>query len=219
MNRRLLNLLLVTVLVGIAACSPNPSPTPPRVIDGAATEIAVETAVAATLTAMVPTITPTFTPTNTPTMTPTFTPFPTPTYTPVPPPGVYVTNIRLDPAYPHHKEDVRFYVTFLNTTSATQNYRWFVFIYRASQPNPFGQTSYDKYEGDNIPPGTNEIGTLNTWKITSGGGEPCLQYWAIVYWYDAVAKAKHEFTDMYAQEVIKYFWMCPPGVGTPTLGN
>lgn len=219
MNRQLFNLLCVVFLMGITACSAVPSPYPPQPIDTAATKIAVETAVAATLTAMVPTVTPTFTPTNTPTMTPTFTPFPTPTYTPVPPPGVYVTNIRIDPPYPHHREDVRFYVTFFNTTSSTQYYRWFVFIYRASQSNPFGQTSYDKWEGDNIPIGRNEIGTLNTWKIVSGGGEPCLQYWAIVYWYDAETQAKHEFADMYAQEIIKYFWMCPPGEGTPVPGN
>lgn len=183
-----------------------------------ATEVVVETAVAASLTALAPTEAPTptwtwtpGTPTPEPTSTPTFTPLPTP----IPPPGIYVTNIRLDPPYPFHRQDVRFFVTFLNTTNATQYRRWFVFIYRSGQGNPFGQTSSDNWPGDNIAPGEDEIQTLDTWKIFSGG-EPCRQYWAKVNWFVPDTGAKPEFTYPNGQEFAQYFWVCPPGEGTPT---
>lgn len=143
---------------------------------------------------------------------------PPPTYAPATvvspppnaPPGVYVTSIRVDPPQPKEKQDVWFYVTFLNTTSSEQRIRWFVFVYRAEQKNPFGQTSYDR-RGDGqdfIPVGSSERKTLNTWKVTGDGA--CKDYWAKANWFDPETGAKPEFTDPNNGEYLKSFTVCPP---------
>ena len=100
--------------------------------------------------------------------------------TPVPGHAVYVTKIRLDPPEPKHEQDVTFYVTFLNTTGADQTFRWFIFIYRQGQPNPFGQTSSDRARV--ISAGTVEQAAVNTWRM--GVDEPCTTLEAKVYWED-----------------------------------
>jgi hypothetical protein len=96
------------------------------------------------------------------------------------PRAVYVTKIRLDPPEPKQKQDVTFYVTFLNTTGTDQTFRWFIFIYRQGQPNPFGQTSSDRARV--IPVGTVEQAAVNTWKM--GSSEPCTTVEARVFWED-----------------------------------
>jgi hypothetical protein len=108
-------------------------------------------------------------------------PAPSPTATPGElPRAVYVTKIRLDPPEPKQKQDVAFYVTFLNTTGIDQTFRWFVFIYREGQPKPFGQTSSDRARV--ISAGTIEQAAVNTWRM--GLDEPCTTVEARVYWED-----------------------------------
>lgn len=91
--------------------------------------------------------------------------------------SVYVTGIRLDPPAPKQRDNVTFYVTFLNTTGTDQTYRWFIFIYREGQTEPFGQTSSDKERI--IPPGTVEQQAINTWRM--GSDEPCAKMEAKVH--------------------------------------
>ena len=112
-----------------------------------------------------PTLTP-VTDTPVPTSFPTAVP-PTPTVPP-PPPGVYVTQIRIEPPNPNVVEDVRFFATFWNTAGPLQ-FKWCVYIFNAGAQNPRGQTACNSLI--DFPLGTYEYSTPNTWKL--GPGTPC----------------------------------------------
>ncbi len=120
-------------------------------------------------------------------------------------PGVYVTGMRLDPPQPLQRQDVTFYVTFLNTTGVEQKYRWFIFIFREDQVAPFGQTSSDKTYI--IPPGTSEQPSVNTWKM--GPGQPCTNLTAEVHWLgpDGTGPA---FSSPGGRDFVMPFTVCPP---------
>jgi eukaryotic-like serine/threonine-protein kinase len=180
------------------ANSPVPSPRP--------------TTPAPTLTLQVPT--PTVPPTNTPVPTaippspiPTLTlppPLPASTRTAVPPPpGVYVTNIRLAPTNPNNVEDVRFFITFLNTAGPL-NFKWCVFIYRTGQTNPFGQTSCEAWV--EFPLGSYEYGAANTWRF--GTGQPCTDFLAQVQGVETDGK-RLIFKTPNGSENATYFRVCP----------
>lgn len=131
-------------------------------------------------------------------------PAPSPTATPGElPRAVYVTKIRLDPPEPKQKQDVTFYVTFLNTTGTDQTFRWFIFIYRQGQPNPFGQTSSDKARV--IPAGTVEQPAVNTWRM--GSSEPCTTVEAKVHWQDP-SGSRPVFNGTDGQPYLLTFTMC-----------
>ncbi len=107
------------------------------------------------------------------------------TPTPTIPPGLYVTNLRLEPASPKRGQDIGFYVTFLNAASGDQNYRWLVYIYRQENlRNSFGETASIV---TSIPVGRVEQKALSTWKLT-GGGE-CENFVARVAWLDENRRA------------------------------
>ena len=112
-----------------------------------------------------------------PTATSTATATPTPTVAP----GLYVTNLRLEPSAPKRREDVGFYVTYLNATGADQNYRWLVYIYRPDNSrHAFGETPKNV---TTIPTGSIEQKAQGTWKLTGGGD--CENFIARVAWIDA----------------------------------
>lgn len=120
-------------------------------------------------------------------------------------PGVFVTGIRLDPPHPLQKQDVTFYVTFLNTTGVEQKYRWFIFIYLEDQSTPFGQTSSDM--AYIIPPGTSEQVSLNTWKM--GPGQPCTNLTAEVHWIGP-EDTRPAFAGPNGRDFVFPFTVCPP---------
>jgi hypothetical protein len=94
------------------------------------------------------------------------------------PPGLYVTNVRLEPPIPGPGEDAFFYVTFLNTGTGTANYRWLVYIYKPDNAkNSFGETSKVL---TSMPIGISEH-KVGTWKVTRGA---CGAYFARVAWID-----------------------------------
>jgi hypothetical protein len=212
MNRCFVNLLFVMFLAGIAACSAAPSPTPSPVIVIAATEISMETAVAATLTSMAPTDTATPVSTNTPTITPTITPYPTSTNTPIPPPGVYIIALELNPSSPVYHQEVVFRATFLNTTGAPQKYHWFVSIWLSAQSNRFGQTSWDHEFA--IAPGTNTYETYSpNWKLTGPDFRypPCVPFTARVQWkIPPPGNSEPFFTMPDGEDFYLPFQVCPP---------
>jgi tetratricopeptide (TPR) repeat protein len=106
------------------------------------------------------------------------------TPTPPIPPGLYVTNLRLEPPVPGRAQDVSFLATFLNTTGATQNYRWLVYIYKAENlRNTFGETASI---ATSIPVGAAEQKALGTWRTSVGG---CDNFIARVVWLDENRKA------------------------------
>lgn len=85
-----------------------------------------------------------------------------------PPPGVYVTKVRMEPANPNAVQDIRFFVTFWNTAGPLQ-FKWCVYIYNPGSQNPRGQTSCNAFV--DFPLGVYEYSTPNTWKL--GTGVPC----------------------------------------------
>ncbi len=127
-----------------------------------------------------------------------------PPATPTVPPGVYVTNIRTDPAEAKQKQDITFYVTFLNATGVPQRYRWFVYVYQAGESIPIGQTSADR--SYLLPPGTSEHATANTWKV--GPGMPCADFVAKLFSVraDGIGQA---FATVNGQEAALTFVVCP----------
>lgn len=130
------------------------------------------------------------------------------------PAGIYVKDIRLDPPAPREKQDVWFHVTFLNTSSEQVSWRWFVYIYRGDQQNPFGQTSSDnRRDGqDLIPTGTAERRALNAWHIVSGDGV-CKKYWAKIYRYipesNTTPPIAREILGANGGPIQKDFQVCP----------
>ncbi|MBI4670365.1 MAG: hypothetical protein HY741_01680 [Chloroflexi bacterium] len=138
----------------------------------------------ATATSPLPTEAPSLTPPPTVAATntrrpPTRTPLPTatlaPTEVPTPayPPGVYVTQMNTEPAEPKRNQGVTFLVTFLNTTSATQQYNWLIQIYDAESNRRFGETLV---QGLTVPPGTSVQTSPNNWQVTGAGG--CISFYA-----------------------------------------
>ncbi|MBI5653795.1 MAG: hypothetical protein HZC40_25600 [Chloroflexi bacterium] len=173
-------LLVLVTLVACATPQAAPPTQPPLPTVGLPTLVLP--------TPIPPTRTPTLAPTSAPSPTllvptaasmrpgiaVTATPLIAPTATRVPPtptiavaPGLYVTNLRTVPDPPVRGE-IEFHATFLNATSAPQNYRWVVFIYKADAPNKsFGQTTQTTSA---IPLGTSEQKSLGSWRLGPGGG-------------------------------------------------
>ncbi len=82
-------------------------------------------------------------------------------------PGVYVTGMRIDPPVPARKQNVQFFVTFLNTTGAVLNTRLVVFVFKPdNQKNALGQTTE---AGVGIAAGQGELKSEG-WKLNGGGG-------------------------------------------------
>jgi hypothetical protein len=119
------------------------------------------------------------------------------------PRAVYVTNIRMDPPAPKQQQDVLFNVTFLNSTGTDQTFRWFIFIYRQGQRQPFGQTSSDRAHV--IPVGTVEQPAVNTWRM--GSSEPCTTLEARVHWQDPDG-SRPIFNNTDGQPYVLTFTMC-----------
>ncbi len=94
----------------------------------------------------------------------------TPTISPSPtlpiPPGVYVTQIRLEPEDPTPAQEIRFIVSFLNNTGRDVDFNWCVYIYRLEEPlRGIGQTACRR---QSVPMEVNEIRTINTWRPGPG---------------------------------------------------
>ena len=140
-------------------------------------------------------------PATPPTVIPTLTPTVTPKELPR---AVYVTNIRMDPPEPKQPQAITFYVTFLNTTGTDQTFRWFIFIYRLGQRQPFGQTSADRVHV--IPVGTVEQPSINVWRM--GSNEPCTTVEARVHWEDP-SGSRPIFNNTDGQPYVLTFTMCP----------
>jgi hypothetical protein len=84
------------------------------------------------------------------------------------PPGLYVTDIHLDPTAPARRQDIHFYAVFLNTTGSTTNLRWKALVYKADNTkNSLGETGPTLSE---IPSGQGEQKTSSAWRLVGGGG-------------------------------------------------
>lgn len=124
-----------------------------------------------------PTLEPTATVAPSPTTVPPspLPPRPTATTAPSYPPGVYVTKIRTDPGDAKRNQDVRFLVTFVNTSGEPRSYSFLVWTYYENGKG-LGETPV---KGITVPVGTNEIQT-EPW-ILKGAGS-CLPVLARAGW-------------------------------------
>ncbi len=77
-------------------------------------------------------------------------------------PGIYVTQMRIDPAYPHKNETIDFYVTFSNTSGQMQTFSVCVEAFRVGDIKSFGITYCPPQA---IQPGTSELMT-GGWVVT-----------------------------------------------------
>lgn len=151
----------------------------------------------------------TFTP-PTPTATPNPLASATPTSSAIAPtlavkPGVYVNSLRLAPGSPKRGQPVTFFVTFFNSTGRPQSYKWLVEIWEAdvNKRNPYGQA--DGLQRD-IPVGTNERATGDSWKVAGGG--PCLPFRARVV-YEDDQKRRIPFKQTNGADLWVNFQVCP----------
>lgn len=119
------------------------------------------------------------------------------------PPGLYVTQLRMEPPVPGAGQEVSFYATFLNTASGTQNYRWLVYVYKADNlRNSFGETTNQM---TSQPVGSVEQKSLGSWKVGIG---TCGSFVARVAWLDEDRKAT-PFTKPDGQVYELPFSTCP----------
>jgi hypothetical protein len=111
---------------------------------------------------------------------------PTPTISA--PPGVWAISIRVDPPAPKRGQGVKFFVTFLNTTSGPSGYRWRIRIFEPDKRNSFGDTAP---LDSTIPLGRSEIASMDNWKVTGPGD--CIQFFARAFSIDPSSKQETEF--------------------------
>ncbi|GEM_PF-4277856 len=132
-------------------------------------------------------------------------PKPAPTGAGGPPPGLFVTNLRIDPDPPIRGADLQFTASFLNTATGDQNLRWSVLLYRAANPaNSFGETAAAM---TTFPPGTREVRALGNWGIPLGG--PCEYMFARVTWLNQ-DNVEVPFTAPDGKVFEKGFTVCAP---------
>jgi hypothetical protein len=153
-----------------------------------------------TATAPVPTDIP---PTNTripPTRVPST---PTPNVSPTPnlPPGVYVTNVRVDPPEPRSGDEITFYTTLLNTREE-QQYNYCVEIFRGQDVSK--SVGISTCRPVSVAPGTNEFSSTG-WNVREGS---CTQYLARAISED-LAKARTPFLQPDGSIYYLNFTVCP----------
>lgn len=212
--------IMAFAFVGACAFAPTATPAPstrtrvptlPPLVLPTATVIPPTFTVAPTLppptaTTTVVVIQPTSAVSETPaTATPTALATLLPTPPPAFPPGLYVSNLRIEPSPPVRGADLNFYVTFLNTAGSVYNPRWLVYIFRADTPNrSYSETTVLQ---SSIPAGTNEVKSLGSWKLGLGG--PCDYFFARVGFLD-INNRPVMYTQSDGTIFEKGFTVCPP---------
>jgi hypothetical protein len=220
MNQRIapIALVLLLALLLVVACSTLPTPASPKptpLLTKPALTVIVPTdapaspapTLAPQSSAAVPTLA--LSPTAVPTIASTQTNVPSPA--PTDKPGLYVSDLRIDPNPPVRGPELNFFATFVNAAGTVQNFKWLVYIYRSDTPNKsYGETSPLLTA---IPTGTNPFKSNGYWKLPLGG--PCEFFFARVAWLDQNNKPI-EFTTPDGKVFNKDFTVCPPPAEAPT---
>lgn len=120
-------------------------------------------------------------------------------------PGVYVSSLRFDPRAPKRGEPVVFLPTFVNATGKPQSFKWLVEIWEATgnKKNPYGQADARQQQ---IPPGTTELATGNSWKVAGGG--PCIPFRARAVYEDDQTR-RIPFKQTNGKDLWVNFQVCP----------
>lgn len=128
----------------------------------------------------------------------------TPTRTPTFAPGVFALDLRTEPNPATRGSDLKFYVTFVNTTGSPQTTRWNVYLFKPGDRNSYGEVTQTT---TTLANGINEYPSLGVWKLPLGG--PCEDFVARVGWFDNENKVKM-FVKFENQTFEKPFAVCPP---------
>ncbi len=184
-----------TKIPATPTATPTPVPPTPTTLPTATATVARTqgASVASSPTIAMPTLT----------ATPAASPTPPPSPTPAIPRGLYVTDLRIEPA-PARGLDLKFYATFLNSMEREQNYRWAVYIFRADNQRGIGETTRTDTA---VPVGTGEQLSIGSWKLPLGG--PCDYFYAQVGWLNVDSKIVW-FTTPSGSVFQKGFTVCPP---------
>ncbi len=160
-----------------------------------------------------PTVEPTVVPATRRVAPPTSTPAPpadSPTPSPLPAlptpavaPGVYVTQIRIEPARPNRGNPITFFATFLNTTGAPAVFDWQIQLFDPDKPNSIGSS---KLLHGSIPQGQSEQTSANDWRVTGPGA--CVSFIARAYYQDPDHHS-NPFRNTDGSTVNFYFQVCP----------
>lgn len=119
-------------------------------------------------------------------------------------PGLAVSNLRYDPAYPQRNDPIVFYATVSNRTGKDQNYPLCAEIYDLPQrKNPLGTTNCDVVT---IPPGTNEV-MIGRWTAT--GIKQCIPLRARVIYREQGGEMRQPVTQANGNEVWVDLGVCP----------
>ncbi len=129
------------------------------------------------------------------------TPTPAASATPNVPPGVYVTNLRVNPPAPRSGDQITFYTTLLNTQGETR-YNHCVEIFRGQDVSK--SVGISSCGPISVPLGTNEFPSSG-WNVREGS---CTQYLARAISEDA-AKARTPFLQPDGQIYYLNFTVCP----------
>ncbi len=202
--------LLALITTACAAPEPTSTPTPAPRATWTPTSISPLASPAIASATLVPVSPSPSTQPSVASATPTRATTPSPTLAP----GLYVTNLRIDPNPPTRGSDLFFYPTFVNTTGVTQNYRWQVYIYKPDNlAKSFSDTAAGLFA---IPTGTSELKSAGSWKIALGG--PCEDFIARPVWLDPNNKAIN-LTTPDGKLFEKTFRVCAPSdLPSPTPG-
>lgn len=189
------------VVPSLVALAPNANArtTPTVATDG----VAIITPAPVTVTPELPTITPLPIPSVTEEPTEAGA-APVPTQIPAFPPGVYVTELRVE-ANPRRNQPITFRASFLNTTGEAKAYDLIVLIYDPNKAGPnkgFGET---ESRGVNVPPGARTFAV--TYQGVKGGGG-CIPLYAQAHFQDA-NKNRTMFVNTNGEPAAVYFDVCP----------
>ena len=126
------------------------------------------------------------------------------TVPPTPKPGLFVTDMRIQPA-PQRGVDLTFFPTFTNTGGNQMTFTWRVFIYKADNlATSYSDTSWLLTNFTTTP---GEVQSLGKWNLPLGGG--CENYVARVGWQDANNQTQF-FMQPDGTVFSKSFTVCPP---------
>lgn len=123
---------------------------------------------------------------------------------PTPPPGLFVTDLRIQPA-PVRGTPLIFFPKFTNTLGTQMTFRWRVYIYRASDlSRSYSETTFQLTNFSTTP---GEVQSLGSWLLPLGG--LCENFVARVGWLDAENRVQF-FMQPDGRTFEKPFTVCPP---------
>lgn len=123
---------------------------------------------------------------------------------PTPRPGLFVTDLRIQPA-PVRGTPLIFFPTFVNTQGTTMTFTWRVYIFRATDlSRSYTETTFTQTHFSTTP---GEVQSLGSWTLPLGG--PCENFVARVGWLDPENKVQF-FMQPGGKIFEKPFTVCPP---------